>query len=374
VAWVARLDDTVATFDRALAAEPTLMPLLAAESLALWHDARPKEAAVLLVRCLDLSPRAVYCLRQRAELLDKNGECAAAEADVRRLLVLQPSSRWARPMLAGLLAAQGAPVGGVREALGEDARAGTIDWWVIPTALVPMFEGDFADVERLAKEGIGRVSASAPENDHFLPTATLVSAYAEVNDPGSAGRVAADYLSRRVAWKDQAAVDGAVMIGAAARGGRLDRAEASRRLDETFHHLTEGGWDPSVAWAEVYASAAETRAEALAAVAKLDALRLAVPTGWGRAASSRTLFLAGRGDDARPGLEYLAGTCSYVLLNPRNWAHAHLYLGELDEQSGDKPSACAHYAKVLERWGHAKPRSVTADEARAHATKLGCTP
>jgi serine/threonine-protein kinase len=129
-----------------------------------------------------------------------------------------------------------------------------------------------------------------------------------------------------------------------------------------------------VAWAEVYASAAETRAEALAAVAKLDALRLAVPTGWGRAASSRTLFLAGRGDDARPGLEYLAGTCSYVLLNPRNWAHAHLYLGELDEQSGDKPSACAHYAKVLERWGHAKPRSVTADEARARATKLACTP
>ena len=64
--------------------------------------------------------------------------------------------------------------------------------------------------------------------------------------------------------------------------------------------------------------------------------------------------------------------CSAVLLVSRNVVHAHLYLGELDEQSGDKPSACAHYAKVLDRWGRAKPRSVTADEARAHATKLGC--
>jgi serine/threonine-protein kinase len=277
-------------------------------------------------------------------------------------------------MLAGLLAAQGAPVDGVREALGEDARAGINDWWVIPTALVPMFEGDFADVERLAKEGIGRVSASAPEYDHFLPAATLVNAYAEADDPGSAGRVAADYLSRRVAWRDQTPVAGAVMIGAAARGGRLDRAEASRRLDETFHHLTEKGWDPSLAWAAVYAVAAETRAEALAAVTKLDALRLAVPPGYQRVSTSRTLFLAGREDDARPRLEDIARTCSYVLLNTRNWAHAHLYLGELDEQAGDKPSACAHYAKVLERWGHAKPRSVTADEARAHATKLGCAP
>jgi hypothetical protein len=64
--------------------------------------------------------------------------------------------------------------------------------------------------------------------------------------------------------------------------------------------------------------------------------------------------------------------CTTVLDATMNWVHTHLYLGELDEQSGDKPSACAHYAKVLDRWGHAKPRSVTADEARAHATKLGC--
>ena len=63
-----------------------------------------------------------------------------------------------------------------------------------------------------------------------------------------------------------------------------------------------------------------------------------------------------------------------MLLASRNSIHAHLFLGELDEQSGDRASACHHYGKVLEHWGHAKPRSVVADEARAHSAKLGCPP
>jgi hypothetical protein len=71
-------------------------------------------------------------------------------------------------------------------------------------------------------------------------------------------------------------------------------------------------------------------------------------------------------------LETIGKGCSYVLLATRNWIHAHLYLGELDEQAGDEASACGHYAKVLDRWGHAKPRSVTADKARERVKALGC--
>jgi hypothetical protein len=65
--------------------------------------------------------------------------------------------------------------------------------------------------------------------------------------------------------------------------------------------------------------------------------------------------------------------CTTVFDNALNWVHSQLYLGELDEQAGDTASACAHYAKVLARWGGAKPRSVTADEARSRAKKLGCS-
>lgn len=128
---------------------------------------------------------------------------------------------------------------------------------------------------------------------------------------------------------------------------------------------------PSTAWAATYASSVETRAEALSAVAKLDELQIPFPTKWA-AASSRTFFLAGRVDVARPVLEEIARTCSYVLLATRSWARAHLYLGEIAEQHGEIPSACDHYAKVLGRWGNAEPRSVTADEARTRSRALSC--
>ena len=47
-------------------------------------------------------------------------------------------------------------------------------------------------------------------------------------------------------------------------------------------------------------------------------------------------------------------------------------LGEALESKGDTQGACAAYAEVLEHWGNAKPRSKTADAARAHMKKLGC--
>ena len=64
--------------------------------------------------------------------------------------------------------------------------------------------------------------------------------------------------------------------------------------------------------------------------------------------------------------------CGPHVSNPPLYAHSNLFLGEMDEEAGDTASACFHYARVLALWGHAKPRSVTADEARSHARRLGC--
>jgi hypothetical protein len=47
-------------------------------------------------------------------------------------------------------------------------------------------------------------------------------------------------------------------------------------------------------------------------------------------------------------------------------------LGQLLEQKTDRDGACAQYAAVLARWGHAKPRSVTAEKARSRSKALGC--
>ena len=166
-----------------------------------------------------------------------------------------------------------------------------------------MMEGDFAEVERLATDALARVPSSAAEINHFHPAVTLVYAYTEAGDLANAGRVAAEYLSRRDAWKAAEPIWAAhavgVMIGAAARGGRMDHAEASRRLDKTFGTLVEAKTEPSTAWAAVYANASETPAEALAAIAKLDAWRLSLPTSWRGASSAPSSWRVAEASHAR---------------------------------------------------------------------------
>ena len=84
-----------------------------------------------------------------------------------------------------------------------------------------------------------------------------------------------------------------------------------------------------------------------------------------------TYLLAGKVDLALPYLQRAARSCS-ALDHPLTQTAAHLHLGTALEALGDRPAACAAYRTVLERWGSAKPRSVSADAARARARALGC--
>jgi serine/threonine-protein kinase len=115
---------------------------------------------------------------------------------------------------------------------------------------------------------------------------------------------------------------------------------------------------------------ARTRDEALAALASRPPLAQ-LPNGFRADVVGHVSALAGRLDEAAPLLAQAAADCM-VLEHPFVAVRAQLELGRIDEQRGDAPSACGHYATVLRRWGHAKPRSVTADEARDRSRKLGC--
>ena len=311
------------------------------------------------------------CTWERAVALNNEGiDCAAAEVGFRRVLDLTPRFREAHECLAGILAGRGASLDAVREALGTDTSAQT-DIFDVFAERVPLLGGDFAEVERLGREALARVPPTGTETEHFGPAVVLTMAYAEAGNDAMAGAVAADYLSRRVAWKAPKAAWVGYMVGAAVRGGRMSRAEADRTLDGAFRALVDAKDEPQApadAWAESYAAAVGKRDEAVAALAKLAALRLPMPSQ----PPGRTLFLAGRGEEARAALEQDVRTCASPLQNQAWWMPTYLYLGELDEQKGDKVAACGHLGKILERWGHAKPKSVTADEARGHAKRLGC--
>ena len=390
VAWISRLDGTAATADRAITARPTLVPALVSKVDVLQaKDSSEADAQLdaLLAKCLELSPYAVDCLGERAQLLDHRGDCGAAEADIRRALNLVPDGWEYRYELAGLLAARGASSAAIREALGSlPTDPVIISNGMLVAALLPMFDGDFAEVERIADDALKRETSAGSEGEHLGPYMTPVFAYTEAGDSRSAGRIANEFLSRRVAWKDPQTTFLGLMIGAAARGGFMTATEARSRLEAAYEAELERFRPlvslnalapsdlPSRAWASTYAGSVETAPEAHDALAKLTELGAAPQPHYFPAWIARTFFLGGRGEETRPLLEGVLKMCSGEFGKSMHWTRSHLYLGELDEQKGDTAAACGHYAKVLHRWGNAKPRSVTADEARAHAKKLACAP
>jgi serine/threonine-protein kinase len=139
--------------------------------------------------------------------------------------------------------------------------------------------------------------------------------------------------------------------------------------------LTDSG-DPEPAWILVYVDGIETAAEAATARGALgDAEAPQSGAGEGAVTFSMAEFamLEGRVADARVPLELLTRSCT-ALVRPIEQTRAFELLGEVDEEQGDRDAACSAYRTVLSRWGNAKPRSVTADKARARAKGLGCSP
>jgi len=374
--WVVRLglattdEDSVQSEARALSIDATCVPVLWMKASRLGR-ASPQDAMKVVDSCLAVSPHAIDCLGMQASLLDTTGQCESAEKSVRRWLEVDPDSSDARVALAGLLAGRGESTEAIREALGGEARASG-GFEIPPETQLSFYRGDLAEAARIARGIAGTARPTAIEWEHFIPTSAAMLASTEAGDLKGAADLAADYLTRRSAWRDPCWRCEAVMAAAAARGGRMDAREAQRRIAQAFDVGSKKWGQPGDAWAMTYAYAAQTPSEAAMAVAKLDDLGVTPPSNSFTGATGRALFLGGRGERARTFLEYNTTLCSGVFAYALNWVHAHLYLGELDEQAGHVESACGHYAKILARWGHAKPRSVTADEVRKRSAKLGC--
>jgi serine/threonine-protein kinase len=88
-------------------------------------------------------------------------------------------------------------------------------------------------------------------------------------------------------------------------------------------------------------------------------------------AVGRAYFLAGRIDESIPHLARASAACN-ALAKPFEHVQANLLLGQALESTRDVPGACKAYRAVLSRWGNAKPRSRTADAARARVNALSC--
>jgi serine/threonine-protein kinase len=81
--------------------------------------------------------------------------------------------------------------------------------------------------------------------------------------------------------------------------------------------------------------------------------------------------LAGRWQDALAPLETATRTLNRLSSGVTH-VRAYLWLGRTKEALGDTAGACEAYAHVVSDWGAARPRSTTADAARARRASLHC--
>jgi serine/threonine-protein kinase len=210
-----------------------------------------------------------------------------------------------------------------------------------------------------------------------------VEAALEMGDLAGARAFASDFVARSDAWTREPAISRGLdltleIVRVALDGGDLEPKRRAwieaRRADGAY---------AGQLWSYAWAGPAH---EPQAAVAALAALAEAGPpvsapsvlpfvtlpdSGIPDGDIGRTYLLAGKVDDAIPYLQRAVANCG-VFTSPFAHVHAARDLGSALEQKGDVQGACAAYAQVLARWGHAKPRSITADDARARRAALHC--
>ena len=339
------------------------------------------EAARAQDECVRAAPGAAQCLWWRAARLARAGRCSEWEDVTSRLLRITPESGTVLEMRASGLARSGADPATLREALvamGQHYTGGPSHGAVEAVDIYDAWTGDFADLlaraasRDAALAGVKQVGALAEA------TAFLSVAQHESGHDADAGKAARAFLQRRpllepgVTYGPRRDRSG-VVLEAARATGVVSRAERDRLVAAWMTEWTKSAetHDIFCAWASLRAGPASTREDAEAALAAMPP----DPQPWWREdvrpALANMYVLLERWDDAVPLLEAAVRECDVVDNVP--WlVRAHVQLGDAYATKKDVAGACAQYRWVEDRWGGAKPRSVTAEAAVKKMRALDC--
>jgi eukaryotic-like serine/threonine-protein kinase len=364
---------------RAMEVEPAMIPALL--SLLAWVERKsPAVALATLDRCVARAPEATDCLGARARLRGFAGQCDGMEADAHAWIAADRESGNAFYALAEALNARGAPVDSVREALSSAeartdtaAQPGTLDHNRFSMFMV---QGDFSAALVQAQRLEENLPPDAAIAWRFLAVMEIADAAFESGNGSAAGQAALRFLKRADAWTPTSAGELAMPIAIlrlAHRTGVMERDEAERararwmtRIDATLAGQSEQArrmvWVYAFA---AFASTAEDAREALAAVPRfgpLPAADDATPTS--ARMFGRVHLLAGDRAAALPYFRRAAGGC-YILNSVAQSYGARVDLADTLAATGAKEEARSLYRAVLDRWGDAKPKSVTAERIRA---------
>jgi eukaryotic-like serine/threonine-protein kinase len=338
-------------------------------------------------RALEQCVRAVGddCSYMQALVLEQVGKCERLETTARSSMVARPTNSAAYELVAEGMLERGAPVVAVRQILEQRILfvRNEIKELVAHNSLFrfDVATGDFgaAEAEARAYEGViaGKTSAVV----HAKAARMLVDLYSETGRVKEAGDVARGMLEAKGWTAETRLEDEGIsqdvtpsMLAAERAAGwisEVDMADGRARWLASWEGKLPPFFRPYL-WVHGYADTVATPSDAVEAVTALKSFG-GVPVFRPNATAliGRVYLLAGRTDEAMPWLESEARGC-YSLARPFEHLRAHYWLGRGQEAKGDAASACRSYSEVIDRWGSARPRSVTADDASKRAQSLRC--
>ena len=368
----------IALYERVLTIDPQFVLALMRLSNVHLLNGNYEAALGALDRCLAIAPSSNGCLSARTSAYEELGRCPDMERDARLMASTSPSMR-SHDWVARALYANGAPPQAVSAALElkwaaakDDQRAAMRQRDETHLAIL---RGDLSAAERLQKELASGVANDPSEDAHATEVVPLMELLVEMGRAADAARLASDYVGARSAWKSAGPWSPLPeMLSVALHAGRLREDERTTARATWLRQWDElEGPLHLQSWVLGYAIPATTAQDAFAALEVAPGALPRVHSNQfhreGLEASGRVLLLAGRGADAVPYLRRAAGACS-ALQVPVEHTHAQLHLGQALEQAGDTAGACRAYRVVLDRWGAARPRSVSAEVARARSRAI----
>jgi serine/threonine-protein kinase len=371
--------------DRALALDPRYVRAMAEKIWILNHVGDEVKARQVADECVKVSSSAVSCLLLRMTMSYDEGRCAELKADARHVIAIDPTSQQGYASLADAMAALGESMDSVAEALKrsdgqtqdpDDRRLSELS----SKELLALMQGDLAGAESADGEAVA-FAASRPNLDATRPAIKQVGIVLEEGDLARA-RSLAKMVRAKLASSGMGEPDVPVEGKLATlfrRAGGMTRDQLHIEQQRLIGYQNEadehrgGKTDPFRTWGWIYAGDIEDEGDAADALAALTKAGGVDPKFSNNPFFSQGLgamyAFAGHGAEAIPYLEKAGASC-YQLDEVMDLTHDSYALGVAREQTGDLPGARAAYQRVLDRWGGAKPRSVTADKARTRLAAL----
>jgi serine/threonine-protein kinase len=331
--------------------------------------------------CMKASHAATVCPHRFAVMASNRGECARAEEATRDELAIDGKNPSGRIMLASAFARQNAAPETVRASLEGiwQGPAGTLD----TLAAEDNYDGWIGDFAAILEVRPQREAAAASERN-AAPLAgrtwAVASALLESGRTQDAAKAVRAFVLRRPVLQRSflwdAVTDDAtgMLLAVAAASGALAPDELRRVRDDWYAEArdkTGDDYDRALGWVMYSAMSATTREDAVAALASVPPEVAGMTWDVAHLAMGHLYALAGRSDEAAAALEAGLLGCEVLRMAVAR-VRAHVELAGVYEAKGDAARACEQHRWVVQRWGGAKPRSITAEGSRRALARLRC--